>query len=91
MDLSNLSNVTLSAMAAAGFFVLTLIMAAMLSRHSTDMASDNKPSFWRRLLTGESLTETGLKFRIGVFIALMFTFMNIIGTAVIFLAEQAKI
>jgi len=89
MDLSALSNVTLSAIAAGGFFVIAILMILMISRHT--IASATKPSIWRRLFTGESLTESGMRYRLIAFIALMFTFMNIIGTVVIYLASQAKV
>lgn len=88
MDLSTLSNVTLFALAAGGFFVVAILMILMISRDT--IASTTKPSIWRRLFTGESLSESGLRYRIIAFIALMFTFMNIVGTVVIYLASQAK-
>jgi hypothetical protein len=88
MDASGLSYVYVSAAVAIAFFVMALILAVQTSRHVELKESAKHQSVLRRLLSGESLTETGMKYRIAVFIALMFAFMNTIGTVVIFLATQ---
>ena len=86
-----MSNVVLSAFVAFSCFIVLLLMMLMLSKHTTESGSDSKPSIWRRLFLGESLTEAGMRYRIIAFIAMMFTFINIIGTVVIYLASQVKV
>lgn len=82
----DLTPTSLSAVAVLFFFVCSVFLLVMVARHT--QVSDKPVSLFKRLLTGETLTETGLRYRIAVFIALMFTFMNTIGTVVIFLSAQ---
>ncbi len=90
MDLSAISNVAISAFVAISCFIVALLMTWMLSRHTTPSDKATKPSIWQRLFMGESLTETGMRYRLFAFIAMMFSIINIIGTVVIYLASQAQ-
>jgi len=84
----DLSPVQISASVALICFVVAIILLVLVARHSDISNRDKAPSLLKRLLSGETLSESGLRYRIAVFIALMFAFMNTIGTVVIFLAAQ---
>lgn len=88
MQSFDLSNVQISAGVAILCFVAAILLMSRLARHSKDMDKDNPTSLLKRLLYGDTLTEIGQRYRIAVFIALMFAFMNTIGSAVIFIATK---
>lgn len=88
MQSLDLTPVQISASVAIICFVTAIILVGLVARHSDISSKDNAPSLFKRLLSGETLSESGLRYRIAVFIALMFAFMNTIGTVVIFLAAQ---
>jgi hypothetical protein len=90
MPLLDLSSVQISATVAIICLVSALLLLILVARHSDVANIDKPPSLFKRLLSGETLSEIGLRYRIGVFIALMFAFMNTIGTVVIFLASQTQ-
>ncbi len=85
--MSSLSNVHIAGAAAIGFFVLAVLMTLLMSRHIIKGES-NTPGILKTLFRGEPLSETGMRYRIGAFIAIMFAIMNTLATAFIYIAEQ---
>jgi len=91
MELSGISNVYIAGAAAISCFVIAIIMMLLMAGQ-IDRSDEGRPvSFFKSLFGGESLTQKGMNYRIIVFIALMFTIMNILATVFIFIAEQTQI
>jgi len=88
MQSLDMTPVQISASVAIICLVTAIILLVLVARNSDIANRDKAPSLLKRLLSGETLSESGLRYRIAVIIALMFAFINTIGTVVIFLAAQ---
>jgi uncharacterized membrane protein YqiK len=66
--------------------LLVAIVLIIFMARNTQADQTNAVSIRQQLFSGATLTETGLRYRMGVFIAFMFMFMNIVATVVTFLA-----
>ena len=88
MLLAELTPVQISAGVAILCFVAAILFMAMVAKHSQTGNTETPVSFFKRMLNDANLSEAGMRYRIAMFIALMFTFMNLVGTVVIYLAAQ---
>jgi hypothetical protein len=88
MDPSGLSYVYIAGAAAICCFAIAILMAVLTARHIDKGNADKPPTIVQCLLSGESLSEYGARYRIGFFIALMFALMNTLATVFIFIASQ---
>ena len=91
MLLVDLTPVQISAGVAIICFVAAILFMIMVARHSHNANSETPVSLFKRMLNDIYLSETGLRYRIAMFIALMFAFMNLIGTVVIYMAAQTPV
>ena len=88
MDPSSLSYVYIAGAAAICCFAVAVLMVILTSRHIDKANAEKPPTIVHCLLSGESLSEYGTRYRIGFFIALMFALMNTLATVFIFIASQ---
>jgi len=74
-----LPNALLFALLALSCFFLVVIFLILMLRHQQH-DKVTATTIWQQLLKGESLTETGLRYRGAIFLALMFMFLNIVSS-----------
>jgi hypothetical protein len=88
MDPSGISSVYIAGAAAIFCFAIAALMMVLTSRHIDKGDAEKPPTIIKCLLSGEALSEYGMRYRIGFFIALMFALMNTLATVFIFIASQ---
>lgn len=87
MIVPGIPNALLFALLALGCLLLAVILLMLMIRHQRSGNTPPAP-LWRQLLKGESLTEKGLGYRNGIFLALMFMFLNLVSSVVTQLATM---